>query len=146
MLVPKSTTMQPLFFHIWRVPPDFLGPYTTFGESGPGKKAAIHGSIPPWKVIKYTQVQQPMGQYRSPICILGLYSLGGRKSWRLEKKILQTMCSWRILFSGRCRFGTFGCRLTRENRLPPPEWPAKMPLNEGNLCGPLASQMAVSSN
>ena len=46
-----------------------------------------------------------MGQYHSPICILGLYSLGGRKSWRLEKKILQTMCSWRILFSGRCRFG-----------------------------------------
>ena len=38
-----------------------------------------------------------MGQYRSPICILGLYSLGGRKSWRLGKKILQTMCSWRIL-------------------------------------------------
>ena len=46
-----------------------------------------------------------MGQYRSPICILGLYSLGGRKSWRLEKKILQTMCSWRILYSGRCRLG-----------------------------------------
>ena len=46
-----------------------------------------------------------MGQYRSPICILGLYSLGGRKSWRLGKKILQTMCSWHILFSGRCRLG-----------------------------------------
>lgn len=87
-----------------------------------------------------------MGQYRSPICILGLYSLGGRKSWRLEKKILQTMCSWRILFSGRCRFGTFGVSLTRENRLPPPEWPDPTARPAGSLLGPLASQMAVLPN
>ena len=42
--------------------------------------------------------------------------------------------------------GTFGVRLIRENRLPPPEWPAEIPHRVGNLCGPLASQMAVSSN
>ena len=88
-----------------------------------------------------------MGQYRSPICILGLYSLGGRKSWRLEKKILQTMCSWHIVvIAADVVSGTFGVRLIRENRLPPPEWPAKMPLQEGNLLGPLASQMAVLPN
>ena len=87
-----------------------------------------------------------MGQYRSPICILGLYSLGGRKSWRLEKKILQTMCSWRILLAADVVSGTFGVRLIRENRLPPPEWPDLTARPAGCLLGPLASQMAVSSN
>ena len=42
--------------------------------------------------------------------------------------------------------GTFEVRLIREDRLPPPEWPAKMPQRVGYLCGPHASQMAVLPN
>ena len=42
--------------------------------------------------------------------------------------------------------GTFGVRLIRENRLPPPEWPDLTARPAGCLLGPLASQMAVLPN
>ena len=38
---------NPFFFIFYVYHPAFQGLITTFGESGPGKKAAIHGSIPP---------------------------------------------------------------------------------------------------
>jgi len=49
------------FTCVHHVPPGFLGPCTTNGESGPGQKAATHGSISPWKGKIHTQMQQPMG-------------------------------------------------------------------------------------